>query len=65
VVPSHTLKYVAQLYHYLKRPDIRLIQRNPVLALVEANAGHGAGKPMDKVVSNGMFLNEFNWKKVG
>ena len=50
VVPSHTLKYAAQLYHYLKRPDVKLIQRNPVLARVETDAGHGAGKPRDKVV---------------
>uniref|UniRef100_A0A1I8BD97 Prolyl endopeptidase n=1 Tax=Meloidogyne hapla TaxID=6305 RepID=A0A1I8BD97_MELHA len=31
VVPSHTLKYAAQLYHYLKKPEIKLIQRNPIL----------------------------------
>ncbi|KAI3418202.1 hypothetical protein GPALN_010419 [Globodera pallida] len=50
VVPSHTLKYAAQLYHYLKKPEVKLIQRNPVIARVETDAGHGAGKPRDKVI---------------
>jgi prolyl oligopeptidase len=49
VVPLHTLKYVAQLYHLLAKdkPD----QQRPVLVRVEVRAGHGAGKPMHKIVS--------------
>lgn len=65
VVPSHTLKYAAQLYHYLKKPDVRLIQRNPVLARVETDVGHGAGKPRDKVVSEGGEKEIFEWISEG
>ncbi|KAL3073488.1 hypothetical protein niasHT_038626 [Heterodera trifolii] len=50
VVPSHTLKYAAQLYHYLKKPEVKLTQRKPVIVRVETDAGHGAGKPRDKVI---------------
>uniref|UniRef100_A0A914LIL2 Prolyl endopeptidase n=1 Tax=Meloidogyne incognita TaxID=6306 RepID=A0A914LIL2_MELIC len=50
VVPSHTLKYAAQLYHYIKKSEIKLIQRNPILVNIETNTGHGAGKPRDKII---------------
>lgn len=49
VVPLHTLKYMAQLY-YLLNSEASDLQRNPVLARIEVNAGHGSGKPTDKVV---------------
>lgn len=50
VVPSHTLKYVAQLYHTLAT-EARDTQRKPVIARIEVKAGHGAGKPTSKIVS--------------
>ncbi|CAJ0933761.1 unnamed protein product, partial [Mesorhabditis belari] len=48
VVPSHTLKYMAELYHKAKQhPD----QQNPLLARIEVKAGHGAGKPTSKIIA--------------
>lgn len=49
VVPSHTLKYIAQLYYTLQ--DVKDTQTNPVIARVEVKAGHGAGKPTHKIAS--------------
>ncbi|KAI1720432.1 prolyl oligopeptidase family domain-containing protein [Ditylenchus destructor] len=50
VVPSHTLKYIAQLYHLL-HTEAAEWQRKPVMARVEVRAGHGAGKPTTKVIA--------------
>ncbi|KAI1708946.1 prolyl oligopeptidase family domain-containing protein [Ditylenchus destructor] len=50
VVPLHTLKYIAQLYHLLQT-DASEWQRKPVMARVEVRAGHGAGKPTTKVIA--------------
>ena len=44
VVPSHTFKYVAAL----QAADIG---EKPHLARIETRAGHGAGKPTDKVIA--------------
>lgn len=48
VVPLHSLKYIAELYHTLK--DARDYQTNPVLIRVEVAAGHGQGKPTSKCI---------------
>uniref|UniRef100_A0A914GW39 Prolyl endopeptidase n=1 Tax=Globodera rostochiensis TaxID=31243 RepID=A0A914GW39_GLORO len=50
VVPLHTLKYIAQLYHLL-RTEAEEWQRKPVLARIEVKAGHGAGKPTAKMIA--------------
>ena len=42
VVPAHSFKMAAELQHKLKNIP------NPVLLRVELNAGHGAGKSMQK-----------------
>lgn len=44
VVPAHSFKYAAALQHADLGPKPRLLR-------VETRAGHGAGKPMDKVIA--------------
>jgi len=51
VVPLHTLKLVATIHHQMRQVDGgRNIPRNPVIARIETQTGHGAGKPTDKVI---------------
>ena len=47
VVPLHTLKLIATLQYEL---GCRAWQTNPLLARIECKAGHGAGKPTEKVI---------------
>ena len=44
VVPAHSFKYTAALQHADIGPNPRLLR-------VETRAGHGAGKPLDKVIA--------------
>lgn len=43
VVPAHSFKFAARLQEYHTGD-------NPVLIRIETNAGHGAGKPTDKII---------------
>ncbi|HUH19021.1 MAG TPA: prolyl oligopeptidase family serine peptidase [Albibacterium sp.] len=43
VVPAHSFKFAARLQEYHQG-------NNPVLIRIETNAGHGAGKPTDKII---------------
>lgn len=43
VVPAHSFKFAARLQEMHKGD-------NPVLIRIETNAGHGAGKPTDKII---------------
>lgn len=43
VVPAHSFKFAARLQEYNKGD-------HPVLIRIETNAGHGAGKPTDKII---------------
>ncbi|XP_003737257.1 prolyl endopeptidase [Galendromus occidentalis] len=45
VVPSHSLKFIAELQHRLGEKN-----QKPLLALIDTKAGHGAGKPTSKVI---------------
>ena len=44
VVPAHSFKYIAQLQKEKKNNIL------PLLIRVETNAGHGAGKPISKII---------------
>ena len=43
VVPAHSFKYAARLQEYHSGD-------NPVLIRIETKAGHGAGKPTEKII---------------
>ncbi len=64
VVPLHSLKLLATLQSVLAgAPDSH--QRNPLLARVEVRAGHGAGKPTDKVIAEATDMFAFAAHAVG
>jgi prolyl oligopeptidase len=48
VVPGHSFKYVAALQ--AANPSARLNPARPHLIRIETRAGHGSGKPTDKVI---------------
>lgn len=47
VVPSHTFKMLATLQAAAAKSSV---QTNPLLGRIEVDAGHGAGKPLSKVI---------------
>jgi len=55
VVPAHSFKFGAQLQEYHKG-------KNPVLLSISVNAGHGAGKPTEKVIEEQADLWSFFFK---
>lgn len=48
VVPPHSFKLLAELQHQLVK--VGSGQGNPLIARIEVRAGHGAGKPTEKVI---------------
>lgn len=49
VSPLHSLKFLAELQYQAKQhPN----QKNPFILRVDINAGHGGGKPLDKVIAD-------------
>ncbi|KAG2492766.1 hypothetical protein HYH03_008931 [Edaphochlamys debaryana] len=67
VVPLHSLKLLATLQHNLagEGAGAQVPQRNPLLARIEVNAGHGAGKPTQKVIDENVDLFGFAAKCMG
>lgn len=51
VVPLHTHKLLATLQHTLAGNRDDCLQRNPLLGRYETKAGHGAGKPTEKIIA--------------
>ncbi len=47
VVPLHSFKFAAELQYQLGGESY---QTNPLVVRIDRKAGHGAGKPMDKVI---------------
>ncbi|XP_065215835.1 prolyl endopeptidase-like [Planococcus citri] len=48
VSPLHSLKFIATLQFEAK---IHSTQQNPLIIKVETDAGHGCGKPLDKIIA--------------
>lgn len=46
VVPAHSLKFIAQLQHKLGKK----LSDTPLLIRIDTKAGHGAGRPVSKVI---------------
>lgn len=56
VVPLHSLKLIATLQSEISKLSH---QSNPLLIKVDTKAGHGAGKPTAKVVSQTLSTKSF------
>lgn len=52
VVPAHSFKYIATLQEKYKG-------ENPVMIRIETNAGHGAGKPTEKIIEEAVDIFSF------
>ncbi|KAK7351788.1 hypothetical protein VNO77_11482 [Canavalia gladiata] len=50
VVPLHTLKLLATMQHVLCRSLERSPQTNPIIGRIDCKAGHGAGRPTQKLI---------------
>lgn len=58
VVPAHSFKYIATLQEKYKG-------ENPVLIRIETQAGHGAGKPTDKIIEEAADVWSFTLYNLG
>ena len=56
VVPSHTLKFIAELNHVMGGLEA---QKHPLMARVDTKAGHGGGKPTKKVIEE--IVDVYRW----
>lgn len=61
VVPLHTFKLVAELQHQAGAME----GQRPLLARIEVNAGHGAGKPTHKIIAEASDIYAFLAKNSG
>jgi prolyl oligopeptidase len=58
VVPAHSFKFAAEL-------QAKQGCANPTIIRIETNAGHGAGKPTDKVIQEQADIWSFAWYNMG
>eukprot|EP01119_Soliformovum_irregulare_P023848 TRINITY_DN841_c0_g4_i1.p1 TRINITY_DN841_c0_g4~~TRINITY_DN841_c0_g4_i1.p1 ORF type:complete len:710 (-),score=195.27 TRINITY_DN841_c0_g4_i1:43-2172(-) len=47
VVPAHSFKYISEVQYQLGKEEY---QHNPLVIRIEVKAGHGHGKPMEKIL---------------
>eukprot|EP00850_Spirogloea_muscicola_P019505 SM000192S04900 [mRNA] locus=s192:24950:30395:- [translate_table: standard] len=66
VVPLHTLKLIATLQHELCQvEDGAIHQTNPIIVRVDTKAGHGAGRPTQKMIDEVSDVYSFMAKVTG
>jgi prolyl oligopeptidase len=58
VVPAHSFKFAAEL-------QAKQGCANPTIIRIETNAGHGAGKPTDKIIQEQADMWSFAWYNMG
>ncbi len=58
VVPAHSFKFAAEL-------QAKQGCANPTIIRIETNAGHGAGKPTDKIIQEEADVWSFAWYSMG
>lgn len=58
VVPAHSYKFISELQRHQKGS-------NPVLIRIDVNAGHGAGKPLSKTISEWTDIWAFVFQNLG
>ncbi len=58
VVPAHSFKYISQLQD-------KYTGNNPVIIRIESKAGHGAGKPISKIIQEATDLWSFMFYNMG
>ena len=58
VVPAHSFKFISELQRKHKG-------KNPVLIRIETNAGHGAGKPISKIIEEKVDTWSFMFENMG
>ncbi|XP_031123629.1 prolyl endopeptidase-like isoform X1 [Ipomoea triloba] len=65
VVPLHTLKYLATMQHVLCTSAHNSPQTNPIVGRIERNAGHGCGRPTQKLIDEAADRYAFMAKVLG
>ncbi|KAL8524259.1 hypothetical protein ACS0TY_014004 [Phlomoides rotata] len=65
VVPLHSLKLLATMQHVLCTSLENSPQTHPIIGRIEQNAGHGYGKPTQKVIDEAADTYAFMAKAVG
>lgn len=65
VVPLHTLKYLATLQYVLSLSLERSLQTNPIIGRIERKAGHGCGRPTQKLIDEAADRYSFMAKALG
>ncbi|KAF9621768.1 hypothetical protein IFM89_027622 [Coptis chinensis] len=65
VVPLHTLKLLATMQYVLCTSLKNSPQTNPIVGRIERNAGHGAGRPTQKVIDGEADAYSFMSKVLG
>uniref|UniRef100_A0A7I4BIE6 Prolyl endopeptidase n=1 Tax=Physcomitrium patens TaxID=3218 RepID=A0A7I4BIE6_PHYPA len=65
VVPLHSLKLLATLQYTLCTSSTKLHQTNPIIARIDRKAGHGAGRPTQKMIDEVTDAYSFLAKMIG